>query len=220
MSNLPRNFDMPFAAENQPAKSSWERARTRLSKGVGLIALLMAAMTQSNWVLRGYSMAIFLYPFGLALVAMASMGRVWCSFYLSGRKDAELTTDGPYSLCRNPLYFCSALGAAGIGLCTETLLYPAALLLVFAIYYPGIIRREEIRLSVLFGDAYAQYKLCTPVLIPSFGLFSEPDRWNANPRLFRRHIIDDTMFILVAALLVLVGGLRHAGIIPVLLRTW
>ncbi len=177
-------------------------------------------MSQSNWELQNDTVATFLYALGLALVAVASSGRIWCSFYLSGRKDAVLTTDGPYSLCRNPLYFCSALGAIGIGLCTETIFYPLLFSLIFAFYYPGIISREESRLGQLFGEAYEHYMRTTPRFFPSFKHFSEPQQWSANPLLFRRHIINDTLFIFLAALLELIEGLRHAGVIPHLFHVW
>lgn len=206
----------PIAA----GKTSWEKIRTRLSKVVGVALLLIAGMTQSNWEVRHEAFATFLYALGLACVAIASSGRIWCSFYLSGRKDSVLTTEGPYSLCRNPLYFCSALGAIGIGLCTETLLYPFLFILVFSIYYPGIIRREEARLQHLFGEAYENYMRSTPRFFPSLKRFSEPQQWSANPLLFRRHIVNDTLFIALAALLELIEGLRHAGVIPHLFHAW
>lgn len=201
-------------------KSRWERTRTRLSKAAGALLLALAGMTQSNWELHNDAIATFFYALGLVLVAIASSGRIWCSFYLSGRKDAALTTDGPYSLCRNPLYFCSALGAIGIGFCTETLFYPALFTLIFGIYYPSIIRREEARLRQLFGEAYNRYVHETPRFFPSFRHFSEPQQWAANPRLFRRHILNDTLFIILAALLEVIEGLRHAGAIPHLLHLW
>ena len=211
---------MSKVSQKFKGKSTWERARTRSSRLVGLMALLIAATTQSNWVLRHEPLAVFLYPLGLVIVAVAASGRTWCSFYLSGRKDSVLTIDGPYSLCRNPLYFFSGLGVIGVGLCTETLVFPALMLAIFAIYYPGIIRREEVRLGEMFGEAYFQYKLRTPAFFPSFQFFTEPQRWNANPRLFRRHLTDDTMFVFVAALLGLIGKLRSAGIIPQMFQSW
>ncbi|MGB5134201.1 MAG: isoprenylcysteine carboxylmethyltransferase family protein [Prochlorococcaceae cyanobacterium] len=203
-----------------PGKSRWERARTRLSKAVGILLLLTAGMTQSNWELNHDAFATVLFALGLVFVAIACSGRIWCSFYLSGRKDSVLTTEGPYSLSRNPLYFFSALGVIGIGLCTETLFYPLLFGLIFALYYPGIIRREGIRLRELFGEAYASYAQKTPAFFPSFRRFSEPQQWHANPVLFRRHIVNDTVFVLLAALLELIEGLREAGFIPHLFRIW
>lgn len=201
-------------------KGRWERARTTLSRAVAILLLLTAGMSESNWEAEHEALAAFLYAIGLVFVAVASSGRIWCSLYLSGRKDATLTTEGPYSLCRNPLYFCSALGAIGIGFCTETFIYPLLFGLIFSLYYPGIILREESRLQQLFGEAFARYRQEIPRFLPSLARFSEPQQWTANPVLFRRHIFNDTLFIFLAALLELIEGLRQAGVIPQLLHLW
>ena len=37
------------------------------------------------------------------LVAVATVGRLWCGIYVFGRKSKVLCMDGPYSICRNPL---------------------------------------------------------------------------------------------------------------------
>lgn len=208
------------AAPARRGKDPWEQLRTRLSKWVALPALLLAGLTQSNWMAHRPGLAAALFGVGLVLVAVASSGRTWCSLYLSGRKDAELTTEGPYSLCRNPLYFFSALGAVGVGLCTKTLFFPLLFLVVFALYYPGIIRREEGRLQALFGASFEAYRASTPRFFPSWRRLREPARWSVDPARFRRHLIDDTMFIWVAALLPLFEGLRQGGWLPRLLHLW
>ena len=51
---------------------------------------------------------------GYALIIGAALGRIWCNIYITGRKDKELCTDGPYSLCRNPLYLFSFIGVVGV----------------------------------------------------------------------------------------------------------
>ena len=204
----------------RPGKTSWEMRRTTLSKIVGVVLLIVAGMTTSNWEFKHDNIATLLYSFGLVFVAVACSGRIWCSFYLSGRKDKVLTTEGPYSMSRNPLYFFSLLGAVGIGLCTETLFYPILFSLVFALYYPGIMAREEVRLAQLFGEDYSQYFRQTPRFFPSLERFSEPNNWSANPVLFRRHVFNDTLFVWLAALLELIEGLRHSGVIPSLFHSW
>jgi protein-S-isoprenylcysteine O-methyltransferase Ste14 len=213
----------PQPDSTDPAKTRkgpWERARTRLSKGIGGLLLVFAGMSQSNWELNHGPFASFLFALGLAVVAIASSGRIWCSFYLSGRKDAQLTTEGPYSLCRNPLYFCSALGVIGLGFCTETLVFPALFTLLFAMYYPSIIAREEKRLLYIFGEPYSSYLREVPRFFPSTRQFKEPKTWIASPALFRKHVINDTVFIWLAALLELIEGMRTAGIVPYLLHLW
>lgn len=137
-----------------------------------------------------------------------------------GRKDKVRTTEGSYSLCRNPLYFCSGLGALGIGFCTETLANPLLFAAIFAVDHPGIIRREETRLQELFGEAYAEFRRSTPIFLPSLMGFQEPAQYQVNPLLFRRHPIDDTLLIFLAAVLEFVEGLRDAVLAPSLLHLW
>lgn len=59
-------------------------------------------------------MSTILFLLGLLLVGVATVGRLWCSLYISGHENSELITTGPYSLSRNPLYFFSLPGFAGI----------------------------------------------------------------------------------------------------------
>ena len=53
---------------------------------------------------------------GLAGTGAACAGRLWCSVYIAGKKNRELVKVGPYSVCRNPLYFFSLVGAIGAAL--------------------------------------------------------------------------------------------------------
>jgi hypothetical protein len=164
--------------------------------------------------------ATFLYSAGLALAAIGAAGRIWCSFFISGRKDGQLVTEGPYSISRNPLYVFSCIGLVGVGLTTETLTYPVLFLAIFGMYYPGIMEREERRLEELFGEAYGQYRQRVPRFWPRLQLYSEPASWSSNPRLFRRHILSDIWFVWIAAIIELIEGLRDVGVLPHLLHLW
>lgn len=130
-------------SKNSPTegKTWWERQRTGLSKVVGVLVFVVVALTQSRWELQHENVATFLYSAGLALAAVGAAGRIWCSFFISGRKDGQLVTEGPYSISRNPLYVFSGIGLVGVGLSTETLTYPLLFLLIFGLYYPGIMGR-------------------------------------------------------------------------------
>ncbi len=92
--------------------------------------------------------------------------------------------------------------------------------MIFAIYYPSIIAREEQRLLHIFGAAYQRYLQGVPRFFPSFSQFQEPQTWNASPVLFRKHVINDTIFIWLAAVLELIEALREAGTVPHLLNLW
>ena len=203
-----------------PGKTWWEHQRTGLSKLVAALAFILVALTQSHWELHHENVATFLFSTGLGLAAIGATGRIWCSFFISGRKDGELVTEGPYSISRNPLYVFSCIGLVGVGLSTETLAYPLLFLVIFGLYYPGIVAKEERRLEELFGESFRQYRQRVPRFWPNRGLYSEPASWSSNPRLFRRHILSDIWFVWIAAIIELVECLRNVGWLPHLLTLW
>jgi protein-S-isoprenylcysteine O-methyltransferase Ste14 len=92
----------------------------KIALGLGAIAALaLVALVGSpvEWATIHESVEAI----GLALILICIAGRCWCTLYIGGRKGAELVDIGPYSLCRNPLYFFSFLGAAGVGAQTGAL---------------------------------------------------------------------------------------------------
>lgn len=206
---------------SKPAgKTWWERQRTGLSKLVAGLAFVVVALTQSRWELHHDIVATILSSAGLTLAAIGAAGRIWCSFFISGRKDGQLVTEGPYSISRNPLYVFSCIGLAGVGLTTETMTYPVLFLAIFGLYYPGIMGREERRLEELFGETYQNYRQRVPRFWPQLKLYSEPASWSSNPSLFRRHILSDIWFVWIAAIIELIAGFRNTGVIPHLLQLW
>ena len=109
-------------------------------------------MAFPSGIYRTYFMVLW-----MVFVGIGVMGRIWCSLYISGFKNAKLVTDGPYSLCRNPLYLFSYLGGVGIMLITETFIFPIVFTLYFLCYYHFVIRQEEAFLSEKYGTAYSDY---------------------------------------------------------------
>jgi protein-S-isoprenylcysteine O-methyltransferase Ste14 len=163
--------------------------------------------------LEGSLASVTLFVAGLALVGVATVGRLWCSLYISGHKDSELVTVGPYSVTRNPLYFFSFLGFAGVGLSTETVTLAVAMTGFFAIVYPIIIRREERFLRVKFGAAFADYCARVPRFVPRFSRYVEPPTWVVDTRLFRRTMLDVVWFVWLVALVEFVEAIHELGII-------
>lgn len=123
------------------------RVRTVSSRVIGLILAIILALSFSKWHFQAAFIEHILWFFGWFFVGIGVMGRIWCSLYISGFKNAKLVIDGPYSLCRNPLYLFSYLGGVGIMLITETFIFPIVFTLYFLYYYHFVIRQEEAFLS-------------------------------------------------------------------------
>jgi protein-S-isoprenylcysteine O-methyltransferase Ste14 len=109
------------------------------------------------------------------LVTAASVGRLWCSLYVRGRKSKYLCQDGPYSVCRNPLYLFSLLGVMGVALSSERLPLMIVLPVLSSGYYLAVIRSEEKRLRALFGGKYEAYCARVPRLLPHVKGYSTPE---------------------------------------------
>jgi hypothetical protein len=92
---------------------------------------------------------------------------LWLRGYAAGyvKKNAELTTTGPYAYTRNPLYLGSMLIAFGFAAASQSIVIVLLLALLFAIIYVPVIRSEEEFLRSKFPgfDAYAAQ---VPRLLP------------------------------------------------------
>lgn len=178
---------------------------------VGLAAVL--AVSESAW--EPTFMDALLFTTGCVLVPIGMVGRIWCTLYIAGYKTKTLVTEGPYSICRNPLYFFSFIGGLGVALTTETLVVPAVVAAAFAAYYPLIVRKEEERLAEVHGAEFAAYRQAVPAFIPDLRLLREAETYPVNAVVFRRHISDALWFFWFVALIELVEKFHELDILPV-----
>jgi protein-S-isoprenylcysteine O-methyltransferase Ste14 len=183
--------------------------RICLSRVFGAAFFLLLAVTTSSQ--EGSLTSAVLFLGGLVLIGFATVGRVWCALYIAGYKNKVLITSGPYSISRNPLYFFSSLGFAGIGMATETISLALASVAFFALLYPGIIRREEEHLLEKFGAMYKEYSNRTPRFWPDFSLFHEPGSFETNPRRFRRTAFAALWFVWLVGIIELVEAFHEYG---------
>jgi len=105
---------------------------------------------------------------GYGLLIAAGLGRIWCTIYIAGRKDRVLCTDGPYSICRNPLYFFSFIGVIGVFMALQTISLTLVAGSLYLLYYRRVIQSEQNRLAALFGPAFEAYQQTTPRFWPTF----------------------------------------------------
>ena len=134
---------------------SWARIATRSRVPLGFVfavAYLWFARPTWPWVVVGSVLVVA----GLAVRAAAS-GHI--------RKNAELSTTGPYAYTRNPLYLGSILIAAGFVLAAHNLWIVLATILMFIIIYLPVIRAEETYLRSTFGG-YDEYAAQVPRFFP------------------------------------------------------
>jgi protein-S-isoprenylcysteine O-methyltransferase Ste14 len=213
--------DLLLGRQNgQPVKEKmkfkFEEFRITLTRIAGAIVLFFFFSTQSYWETKNIIITYLLFFLGIILVAIASLGRMWCSLYIAGYKDSKLITEGPYSLCRNPLYFFSMIGVIGIGCATKTFTIPILFIILFSSYYRFVIKSEEARLKQLFGAVFEEYAKTVPAFFPRFSTFYEPENYNVKPSVYRRHIFSALWFIWIVGIIEVIEGMKELGFLMAL----
>ena len=144
---------------------------------------------------------------GLAMIVICVVGRAWCSLYIGGRKKAEIVTRGPYSLCRNPLYLFSFIGAFGMGAQTGSVVMALVFLVIAVAVFYVPVRQEEVWLTTTFGDEYRAYCARTPRFWPRFSKWTDTDTIEVRPVFFLTTLRDGLAFFLAIPIF---EALEHA----------
>ena len=192
--------------------------RRRLSlAAIVAVAAGFALVTRSGWG-AGSPLHEIVEFAGLGLIVACVLGRTWCTLYIGGRKKHVLVTDGPFSLCRNPLYVFSTLGAAGIGLTTGSIVVGLVLGLAIGLVFDRVVRREEAWLLAHHGEAYADYCAATPRWLPRLGNWRDTELVEVRPRLLAITFREASILLVALPAMELVEWLQDAGWLPVLLN--
>lgn len=144
---------------------------------------------------------------GLAMIVICIVGRAWCSLYIGGRKKAEIVSGGPYSLCRNPLYFFSFVGAFGMGAQTGSIVIAGLFFVIAVAVFYVTVRQEEIWLLATFGEPYRAYCERTPRFWPRFSKWHDSETIEVRPVFFLTTLRDGLGFFLAIPIF---EALEHA----------
>ena len=134
---------------------AWARWRVPLGYPVGFLCILLARPT-----LLSVAIGAVIALLGL-LVRAAAAGHL--------RRAKALADTGPYARTRNPLYFGSALLAAGFLVASHSLFAALLLTAYFVVFYPTVMRREEAELRSNYGEAFEEYAKRVPLFLPRLG---------------------------------------------------
>lgn len=113
---------------------------------------------------------------GVGCVLLGLFIRTWAAGVL--RKGKTLATTGPYSLCRHPLYLGSGLMVLGFCHLTCDPLFYLPVVCGLAIIYCNTMWCEERRLAMHFPEAWPNYVLRTPMLLPWNPTRYKPELWS------------------------------------------
>ena len=193
--------------------------RIEISRIFVVALVIVIVISTSEWdTTKAPFVSTVLFMIGVVLVGIATLGRLWCSLYIAGYKKDVLVTAGPYSMCRNPLYFFSLLGAVGVGFASETFTLPVVFFLWFTIYYPFVIKSEEAELRKLHGDKYNSYFETVPRFIPKLSKLQEPKEYVVKPVIYRKHMFDALWFVWLIGIMEIIESLHELNVLPTIFK--
>ena len=155
---------------------------------------------------------------GIVLILIAIVGRTWCALYIGGRKAQVLTDTGPYSICRNPLYVFSILGAVGTGAQLGSMVMALVGGLMAWFVFLLVVRKEEEALVTLLGPAYEAYVQRVPRFFPDFSLWRDVESITVRPSLIVMTFLDALVFSLSIPLAEGIEYLHEQGILLALVQ--
>jgi protein-S-isoprenylcysteine O-methyltransferase Ste14 len=173
-----------------------------------LIPLLL--VVGSAWEGRPLALRL-LQTLGVLLVVLGVGVRFWAILYIGGAKMQRVVADGPYSVCRHPLYLGTIMGAAGLGLMFGSLVLAVLVGGLAAAILSAAAAREEQALAGLFGADWTAYAARVPRLIPDPRLYRSPDRITVQVPALRNNLLDAGAFLLTIPLVPLVEAARALG---------
>ena len=167
----------------------------------------------------GWPEAVFetMEVIGLALVIAAVLGRFWAILYIGGHKNQTVMQDGPYSICRHPLYLFSTLGVVGLGFMLGSLVIAIALGGLTFVILSTTARKEEAFLRGTKGNDYDLYAERVPMILPRLSLFRTGQTITVSVPHLRQNLMDALVFLMFIPLAEFLEHMKEAQAIPAFL---
>ena len=154
---------------------------------------------------------------GMMLMLVGIGGRLWSTLYIGGRKSSEVVDIGPYSITRNPLYFFSAIAAAGVGAQVGSWMLGIVFAVLCWAAFSVVIRREEAFLRRALGQPYLDYMARVPRFVPNLLLYRDRQEVTFRPKLLSQTLVDGAAFFIAVPVFELIEKGQAAGLIPAVL---
>ncbi|RUU00734.1 isoprenylcysteine carboxylmethyltransferase family protein [Mesorhizobium sp. USDA-HM6] len=210
--------DVKFANDDPPAGLGGYQQMRRLVLAVLIVVLFAALLFGQSSFPPDTPIHESIEMFGVLLIFLGVVGRLWATLYIGGRKSSEVVTGGPYSVTRNPLYVFSTIAAAGVGAQIGSF----SGIILFAALCAGafhiVILREERYLKEVLGAPYAAYLARVPRFFPKLSLYQEGETGSFKPRLLLNTLLDGLVFLVALPAFELIDGAQLSGVLPVWFR--
>lgn len=167
---------------------------------------------EGTWIDNGFDFV------GWILFMVGAGFRWWATLYIGGRKLDMVVAEGPYSICRNPLYVGTFLMTLGIAFFLESLTFAIGIAAATTFYLSVTVSAEEIMLREKFGQKFVEYCRRVPRFWPRLRNFQTSAQLPVNIRGLRAEAVRCARWIWVPVLCEVVTHLRTEAWWPRLLH--
>jgi protein-S-isoprenylcysteine O-methyltransferase Ste14 len=190
-----------------------QKRRINALRIVAFLLLPLMLLTRSGLPLNGVLLDM-IESVGMLLVIGGVLGRFWATLYIGSRKNQMVMRDGPYSVCRHPLYLFSTMAVFGFGLMLGSIIL--TMVMTAAVFYilSDIAKKEERFLRAEFGSDYDDYAASTPRIIPKPHLFSSPKSVTFDTGSLRLNFADALVFLSLIPFGEITEHLKEVGSLP------
>lgn len=94
---------------------------------------------------------------GVVLFCLGAAIRVVSAAYICARKSLDVVNTGPYSVCRNPLYWGTLLMVAAFPFLMRSPILALTMMPIIFLYTNAVVPVEEAVMSNRHGEKYAEY---------------------------------------------------------------
>jgi len=188
-----------------------QAVRVNILRVAFLLCLPLILFTRSAWQ-EGIAFET-VEILGRAFVITAVLGRFWSILYIGGRKNNTVMQDGPYSICRHPLYLFSTIGALGFGLMLGSFVLMVVLGGLTYVILAITAKKEEAFLRGTFGSDYESYSRRVPMILPKPSLFATAPTLTISVSHLRQNLMDALVFLFMIPFAELMEILKDSGVL-------
>lgn len=194
----------------QPAN---QQRRITVLRLFAIAALPLILFTRSHWAEDTFPFEM-MEIIGILLVITAVLGRFWAILYIGAMKNRTVMDEGPYSVCRHPLYFFSTLGVVGFGMMLGSVTLAVTLGIVTFLILSATAAREETFLRHEFGATYDRYAARVPRILPNPALFHARPTVTSSIRALRVNFADALVFLAFIPVAEVTEAVKSSGVLP------
>lgn len=188
--------------------ASWAFRARGLVGSLLLVSFGLAVVVSAPLLPTGAWVHLVFNALGWMAFAAGAVLRFWATLYIGGRKRLAVVCDGPYSLCRNPLYLGTLLVALSAAITLESLTMGVGVLLAGAFYGLATVPAEERYLRNQLGVPYLRYCQRVPRFWPRLSGYRSPAEITIRVKALRNECRRAARWMWVPVLVQIIAHLR------------